>query len=254
MSQITLIGKGFIGKNLIDLYGHQIGQTFTSRNIVSISDKQHGWIFCAAPSGKKWNANLNPFEDHKNCELLIKHLLQTKFERLFLFSTTDVYDHQITSSQNEDSHLYSLEPYGQNRRMIEASLLESGKKVHVIRLPALFGNHLEKNYIFDLIHSNNLDRIRIHSSFQWFNIRNLTKFIPKIVEDEISVLNIATQPIDTKMIIDLFFPETLSFLERTHKGMNYDMKTKYSNIGYFSTDDEIISEIGDFLKHVRNNN
>lgn len=250
--KITIIGRGFVGKNLYDSYKDQVVGVYNSDNIAKLKDKEHDVIFCAAPSGKKWLANKNAERDLASVLSLADEINKTKFSKLFLFSTIDVYDHdkKITGEQSEH---FTNQPYGENRRILENKLMSNSGKVSIIRLSALFGNHLEKNYIFDLLNNNMVEKIKLNSSFQWYFMNNLKQHIDMIEQKDIPLVNLVSEPIETKLIIDSFFPEKREIIDRDSIGSFYNIKTQHTDIGYFLKKELVLSEIGEYIRNVRNN-
>ena len=55
--------------------------------------------------------------------------------------------------KNEDyiSNVNNLHTYGKNRFLLEKWVEQNVKDYHIVRLPAIYGNNLKKNYIYDLI-------------------------------------------------------------------------------------------------------
>jgi hypothetical protein len=253
MLKITIIGKGFLGKNLLDHYSQYNCEVFDSKNINCLSNQEHDIIFCAAPSGKKWLVNQNKEQDLSNILSLINILKITKFKTLILFSTIDVYNNNCII-ENESSINYSHEPYGQNRKILENEVMKLAGKTHVIRLPALFGKHLEKNYIFDLLNNNVVDKIKINSSFQWYPTNKLVEHIEFVINNNISLLNLAVEPIDTQSIVDNFFLNIKNKTDHKTKGIFYDMRSQYTKNKYFLNKKDILSELETYIANVRSNN
>jgi len=253
MSKITIIGKGFVGKNLLNQYSEFKHQVYDSKNISLINQQEHDIILCAAPSGKKWLVNQDKQKDLDNIMSLVDILKKTKFKKLILFSTIDIYNNNCVI-ENEQSINFNIEPYGNNRRIFENEIMQMTDCTHVIRLPALFGNYLEKNYIYDLLNSNMIDKIKMNSSFQWYPISKLREHIEFLIENNIPVLNLSVQPIDTGTIVDTFFPELKNQLNFDTKGIFYDMRSGYINDYYFLNKNIILIEMEKYIRNVRNNN
>jgi nucleoside-diphosphate-sugar epimerase len=208
---------------------------------------------CAAPSGKKWIANQNREQDLSNILSLIDILKSTKFKKLILFSTIDVYNNNCII-ENENSNNYSNEPYGYNRKILENAILTLPAEKHVIRLPALFGNYLEKNYIYDLLNNNMINKVRIDSSFQWYPTNSLFQHVDFVINNNIQLLNLAVEPVETQTIIDKFFPYLSGDVDHTTKGIFYDMRSQYAKNNYFLDKKDILLEMEAYIKNVRNNN
>jgi nucleoside-diphosphate-sugar epimerase len=253
MLKITIIGKGFLGKNLLDHYNQYDYQIFDSKNIASLSKQNHDIIFCAAPSGKKWLVNQNKEQDLSNILSLIDILKFTKFKKLILFSTIDVYNHSCII-ENENSTNYSHEPYGQNRKILENEITKLSGENHIIRLPALFGKHLEKNYIFDLLNNNMLDKIKTNSSFQWYPTSKLVEHIDFVIDNNIPLLNLSVEPLETQLIVDTFFSDLTNKVDYETKGIFYDMRSQYVKNKYFLNKKDILLEMETYIGNVRNNN
>ena len=53
---------------------------------------------------------------------------------------------------------------------------------NIIRLPALVGEGLKKNALFDIKNNNNVDLIDSRNSYQFYPLKNLWKDIKKTLE------------------------------------------------------------------------
>jgi len=243
MQKITLIGKGLVAKHLVQQFNDFEIKQFDSKNVHDLRKEEHDVVFCAAPSAKKWIANASPKIDEDNCLSLIDHLTSSKIRKIYHFSTVDVFN-DPSNVNNELCDEYSNHAYGKNRRMIERALLDHFD-ASVIRLPALFGKFLEKNYMFDLMNSNNLHEIRSNSSFQWFDLRHLKSIIE--FSEKINILNLSTEPINTSEIIETFFPDKLSSVNNVNQGPRYNMKSGFFESGYYLSKDQTLNDIKEFI-------
>lgn len=100
---------------------------------------------------QKFHANKRPKEDLKHIHETIENIRRIKPKKLILISTIDVLDR--TQIVNEDYMIESknLMPYGKNRRILEEWVIKNIKNYHIVRLPALYGINLKKNFLYDLL-------------------------------------------------------------------------------------------------------
>lgn len=145
-----LIGHtGFVGTNL--KLNKIFDFNYNSKNIELIKDVKFDTLICAAAPGSMIYANSNAKDDKENIEKLLENLKKCSAKKLILISTIGVFK-DFNKGHNEDSDSFEDElAYGVNRRYLEKKLIEMFDKVHIIRLPSLFGNNLKKNFLFDLL-------------------------------------------------------------------------------------------------------
>ena len=147
----AIIGyTGFVGGNLARQAGFDF--SYNSSNIADIKGQNFKLLVCAGARAEKWLINANPGADVLNINSMIECLREVSAERFVLISTVDVYDR--TSGVNEETPIIPerSEPYGRNRYYLEQFARDNFKKCLIVRLPALFGNGLKKNFIYDLAH------------------------------------------------------------------------------------------------------
>jgi hydroxypyruvate isomerase len=120
-------------------------------------------------------------------------------------------------------------------------------------LPALFGNGLKKNIIYDLINNNQLNNIQINSFFQWYDLNWLKYDIDIVLNNDIKICNLFTEPLDTKTILQIFDYDISSF-NNNSKQIIYNTKTKYSKLfnssvdGYIKNKKQVEENIKKFVK------
>jgi nucleoside-diphosphate-sugar epimerase len=243
MQNITLIGKGLVAKHLLNQFGERVVAQYDSKNIHTLPEREHEIVFCAAPSAKKWIANSDPVTDSKSCNILIENLRKARLEKVILFSTVDVYPDDL-ASLDEDSHEYSSHAYGVNRRAIETSLSLS-VPCSIVRLPALFGSHLEKNYVFDLMNDNNLSAVRTNTAFQWLDLRRIRECVA--AAERYGLVNYVVEPISTLEIVSRFFPAKLESIDSSTLGSFYDIKSKHTASGYFHDKEQVLRDMEEFF-------
>jgi hypothetical protein len=208
-----LIGyTGFVGLNLIK---HMKPNTLfvNSKNASEMLDREFDTVYCCGVYAEKWKANKNPEDDNAHINSVIENLSRIKCKRFILISTVDVLNcssHQYENLEGDSYYAsleYSTHTYGVNRRRLEEWCFNRFPLSYVCRLPALFGYGLKKNALWDMMNNNNIDKLRSHWSFQWYNIDWLYDDIQDMLENnKYKLIHLVTSPIRLDSIQKLFFP------------------------------------------------
>lgn len=145
-----LIGHtGFVGGALLRQTPFDV--CFNSANIAAIEGQTFGTLVCAAAPGSMVEANRAPERDKAAIEALIARLDRVEAERFVLISSIAVLA-DFAGRDDEGSAAFQQElAYGRHRRMLEAFVEQRFAGSLIIRLPALFGAGLRKNFLFDLL-------------------------------------------------------------------------------------------------------
>lgn len=146
-----LVGHtGFVGSTLTQQL--DFSHLFNSANIDGIDPKICFEVaVCAAAPGSMLEANRNPETDLEKLKDLMAHLDRLQAERFVLISTIAVLA-DFSDGPTESTCRYETElAYGRNRRALEEFCQRRFANSLVVRLPALFGQGLKKNFIFDLL-------------------------------------------------------------------------------------------------------
>jgi hypothetical protein len=145
-----LIGHtGFVGGAL--LRQAEFAERFNRANIADLAGERFDELVCAAAPGSMLEANRAPDRDAAQIEALIAQLSGVKAERFVLISTIAVLaDFAGGDDEGTQAFQQSL-AYGRHRRMLEAFVEQHFARHLIVRLPALFGPGLVKNFIFDLM-------------------------------------------------------------------------------------------------------
>ena len=200
----AIIGyTGFVGGYLNSC--NKFNDRFNSTNIQEIGKNRYGSILCAGAPGAKWVANKFPVQDKENVEKLIINLERVKSQKLILISTIDIYPSHTQVDESSIIQSERLTPYGANRRRLEQFVESKFSNSNIIRLPGLFGRGLKKNILFDLITNTNLDKLPASGQFQFYDITDLQKDIDFILEKEIRLINLVTEPINVQEIYKEIF-------------------------------------------------
>jgi hypothetical protein len=108
----------------------------------------------------------------------------------------------------------------------------------IIRLPALFGDGLKKNALYDLLNNNEPEKIIGENEYQWYNINWLNQDINLLLENDFhGLINFCSQPIsmisiinenNIKLKINLKAPPTILYdvnsIHSKYFNLNYDYK------------------------------
>ncbi len=146
----ALIGhSGFVGGNL--LRQHRFDGLFNSTNVAEISGQSFNTLVCSAVPATMWLANNNPDADRANILDLFERLITVQADRFVLVSTIGVYkDASMPVDENTTDYQTEL-AYGRHRREFEQLVTEHFPSTLILRLPALFGLNLKKNFLFDIL-------------------------------------------------------------------------------------------------------
>ena len=203
MKNILIGHTGFVGGNLKAQYDFDL--LINRENIDLLKNLEAQRVICCALPAAKWLANKNPEEDYKNMMRLCDSISNLKAKKFILISTIDVYPTNQGLDESYDCNVQANHAYGANRLKFEEFVKNHFADHHILRLPALFGEGLKKNIIYDLIHDNCLNAINPLSSFQWYPLSRLKNDIEIIEANNLRLVNLFTQPVKTQTIIQSFF-------------------------------------------------
>lgn len=247
----ALIGyTGFVGSNIANQ--SIFGKYYNSSNISTITDDTFDLVICAGVPAVKWWANLHPDEDLATIRQLINLYRNIKARRFVLISTVDVYKMSIGVDEQTEIDINTLQPYGRHRFLLEQELKDFFKSFNVIRLPALFGPGLKKNILYDFVCNNQVEKINLDSSFQWYPLSRIWKDIQMTIENDLPVINMAVEPITTSVIKDRFFSTSSVSLDPMVKA-EYDIRSIYGSHsiengrGYLIGKDEVLQKMSKWL-------
>jgi hypothetical protein len=150
VNQDGLIGHtGFVGGTLARQHG--FAALFNSSNIDGIGSEKFNTLVCAAAPGSMFTANRDPERDKEQIAALINSLKTARARRFVLISSIAVFAN-FAGEDDESSVAFQQElAYGRHRRALEAFVENTFPDSLIVRLPALFGTGLRKNFIFDLL-------------------------------------------------------------------------------------------------------
>lgn len=259
MVKNALIGHtGFVGGNLLDQYGTFFTNHFNSKNSEEIRDQSFDYIFCAGVSSLRWKANKDPEADWIAIKNLIEHLKSVTAKQFILISTADVYP-EITKV-DEDSAISddNANYYGLHRYKLELFIQEHFSNTHIIRLPLLFGKGLKKNLIYDFIHNNCVEMIHQGMVAQYYDLHNLRSDIKRVIDYNIPAININSEPISVKELVDEVFHNNFTNNIDTPPRI-YDYYSKYGKLWgrsgspYLYGKEEVFAQLKRFIADCQHN-
>jgi hypothetical protein len=248
-----LIGNtGLIGTTLKDSV--KFDYEFNSSNInelINIQTDTTTELYLACLPATKWKVNLEPQKDLENIFNILNILSKKQYGTIVLYSTIDVYYNAPVNSDESYELTISAPAYGSNRLIFEKLITStlSYQKLLVLRLPALFGKHIKKNILYDLLHNNNIDKINYNSEFQWYNLNDIdsdTTHCLNLFKYHALTINLFTEPIHTSDILKLFDINKKQ-VDTKSPPISYNFKTTSNLDGYVRTKTRILHEIQEFV-------
>lgn len=146
-----LVGyTGFVGSNLVNQT--QFDAVFNTLNINDAFESCPDLLIYAGIRAEKFLANTEPERDFNIILNAIENIQKIKPKRIVLISTVDVYPNPISVDEYTSIDDEEGQAYGKNRHYLEKWVEQNFTDYLIVRLPALFGKNLKKNFIYDLIH------------------------------------------------------------------------------------------------------
>lgn len=147
----ALVGyTGFVGSNIY-ANATDIDAVFNSKNISEAYGLSPDLLIYAGLRAEKFLANNDPEADMKLILEAEENIEKIAPRKLVLISTIDVYKKPNGVNENAVIDTDGLSAYGYNRYMLEEWVREHYPDSLIIRLPALFGKNIKKNFIYDFI-------------------------------------------------------------------------------------------------------
>jgi sugar phosphate isomerase/epimerase len=242
---------GFVGSNLLQFY--KFDYFYNSKNFHEAENMEFDELFFCGVPAVKWYANKFPEEDVNVIQNIKSILKNVKAKKIILISTIDVYEYTNSKvDEDYDCDIFNNHPYGVNRYLFEDFVKKQFDNYHIIRLPALFGKGLKKNIIYDLLHNNQIENISKDTIFQWYDLNWLKNDIDIVIQNNIQICNLFTEPLSSLEIVKLFDYPIEDFKNKSK--LVYNIKTKHSNLfhssveGYIRDKESVLHNLRLFLK------
>lgn len=149
---IALVGyTGFVGSNIYKNSNGEIEKVYNSKNIEEAYGLCPDLLIYAGVRAEKYLANKSPEKDMEVILEAQNNISKINPKKLVLISTVDVYSNPIEVNENTSINERNLHAYGLNRYKLEQWVSQNYIDALIIRLPALFGINLKKNFLYDYI-------------------------------------------------------------------------------------------------------
>lgn len=146
----ALVGyTGFVGSNLYST--GMFDKIYNSKNIEMAYGLEPNLLVYAGVRAEKYLANTFPEMDEEQILQAEKNIRLINPQKLVLISTIDVLDNLSGADEDIKVNCKALLPYGFNRYKLEEWVRNNYPDTLIIRLPALFGKNIKKNFIYDYI-------------------------------------------------------------------------------------------------------
>lgn len=222
----ALIGyTGFVGSNISKQY--IFDDLYNSKNISDIENKNYDLVVSAANRAEMWRINQEPETDLAEINEYVEHIKKVKIKKLVLISTVGVYKQAVGVDEDTPIETEGLMPYGANRYYLE-NFCKENFNTTIVRLPGLFGDGLKKNVVYDLMHNNNVNRIHADGVYQYYSLDNIWKDIKIALDNNLSLVNFATEPVSTKEVAEFCFGIKFSNRPEDIQPARWDMQTKHA--------------------------
>jgi len=141
---------GFVGSNLIKQT--HFDEVYNSSNINNAFGSNPDILIYTGVPAEKFLANNHPAKDFDIINNAIENIKNINPKQIILISTVDVYPNPLDVNEETTIEEHNEnQAYGKNRLYLENWVQLNYDNHLILRLPALFGDNLKKNFIFDII-------------------------------------------------------------------------------------------------------
>lgn len=149
MGQTVLVGStGFVGGNL--LASAAFDAACHSTDVARQFGRDNDLVVYAGVPAAMYLANQDPEADLAVMRAARENLRRLAGRRVVLISSVAVYADSRGKTETDDPAGPGLAPYGANRLRLENWVREDFENALIVRLPALYGKGLKKNFLYDL--------------------------------------------------------------------------------------------------------
>ena len=147
----SLVGStGFVGSNIAGSY--KFDGLYNSGNIETAYETRPDVLVYAGVRAEMFLANKYPDKDLEAIEQAEENIRRIGAKKTILISTVSVYGGKACGDENTQIDHGELTPYGRNRLQLEEWVQNNCEDYLIVRLPAIYGSGIKKNFIYDYIH------------------------------------------------------------------------------------------------------
>jgi dTDP-4-dehydrorhamnose reductase len=240
-----LIGStGFVGSHLRNQYSfeYQVHRP----NVSSIRNGDFNLVVCAGLPAEKWKVEKEPESDWQNLKELAGVISTITAKQAVLISSIDIFQNASNPTELTFPDIGGEHAYGNHRAWFEMFFRTKFPNGLIVRLPGLFATDVRKNFVHDLLNDkqDQYSKINGQSQFQYFDITQTWSLIAKSIQQGLTLLNVATEPVFAYEIAKIFDVE----LKSDSKLVRYTMQSIYSELfgghdGYLRTSSEVLNGI-----------
>lgn len=148
MRDLLVGSTGFVGGNLIKSHGfYGVCHSIDIKGFYGM--KPDLCVYAGIPAAM-FLANSAPERDLEIMKVARENIRRLEPEKVVLISTIAVYGNPINVDEDSKICNKGFSAYGRNRLQFERWVKEDYPDALIIRLPALYGTGLKKNFLFDL--------------------------------------------------------------------------------------------------------
>lgn len=225
----SLVGyTGFVGCNIA--LSTQFDSMYNSKNISLAYGTKPELLIYAGVRSEMFQANNYPEQDLKEIENAILNIKKIGPKFVVLISTISVLGEQASGYENVVPDKIQISPYGKNRRYLEEWVINNMPHSLVVRLPALYGKGIKKNFIYDYIHI--IPKILKREKYEEL-IRDNHELVKFYIKQDNGFYRCIAKPDDRKMLISYFKSidfTALSFTDSRSKYQFYPLKYLWEHI------------------------
>lgn len=173
MSKDLLVGStGFVGGNL--MAAHTFAAACHSTDITAQYGTAPDLCVYAGVPAAMFLANADPEADLAVMAAARENLRKIAPQKLVLISSIAVYADSRGKDESDAPDSADLPAYGRNRLQLERWVREDFPSALIVRLPALYGKGLRKNFLFDL-HTITPSMLRLEKYAELAAVSNLVR-------------------------------------------------------------------------------
>ncbi len=131
---------------------HHFDHLINSKNIETAFGLSPECLIYSGVPAEMFTANKFPEKDREIIENAKNNIRLIRPKKVILISTVAVYDRTENVNEDDAPNADRLTPYGRNRLELETWVENNYEDRLIVRLPAIYGENLKKNFIYDFIH------------------------------------------------------------------------------------------------------